>query len=116
MSFNSNTKKPKLIEPKLSKYYIEKNKQKELMEQIKKQDILKQEELSIQQTILPIPWYKIYILNLWNFIKENYGFFLIITLIIILLYVRYIEVNNRKNKMKKVLEQINKQNDIETEQ
>ena len=38
--------------------------------------------------------------NLVEFIKENYGFVLIITLLIILLYVRYIEVSKKKKNIK----------------
>jgi hypothetical protein len=39
--------------------------------------------------------------SVWNFIKDNYGFFLMVTLIILLLYVRYVEVNARKKKISK---------------
>jgi hypothetical protein len=35
-----------------------------------------------------------------DFMKENYGFVLIIILLCILLYIRYIEVQNKKNKKK----------------
>jgi hypothetical protein len=36
--------------------------------------------------------------NTYGFIKENYGFVLITILLIILLYIRYIEVQNKKKK------------------
>jgi hypothetical protein len=38
--------------------------------------------------------------NTFDFIKDNYGFVLIIILLCILLYIRYIEVQNKKNKKK----------------
>jgi hypothetical protein len=95
MSFDIYNKKPKLIEPKLLKYYNKK---------------IKNEE--IKQNIISISLYKKIWENIWNYIKENYGFFLIITLIIILLYVRYIEVDKKKKKINNILTQINKENEI----
>jgi replicative superfamily II helicase len=60
--------------------------------------------------------YKKVLSPLWEFIKENYGFFIIVTLISILLYVRYIEVSIRKERMKKVIDQINTQNELDQSQ
>ena len=59
-------------------------------------------------------WYKKISISICDFIKENYGFFLIISLIIILLYVRYIEVNKRKEQIKKI--QIEKEQKISKKQ
>mgnify|MGYP007127792911 FL=1 len=54
-----------------------------------------------------------YIMNyLLDIIKEYYGFIILLSLMIILLYVRYIEINNRKKKLKKLLIQYNKVNSI----
>jgi hypothetical protein len=113
MSFDIYNKKPKLIEPKIYKYYNEKLRTKELKEKIKQDEIIKQQELANIPVILPDPWYKKIFVNIWEFIKENYGFFLIISLIIILLYVRYIEVNSRKKKMKDAIDKINKEKEIQ---
>ena len=116
MSFSTEIKKPKLVENKLIKYYNDKNRQKELKIKINQEEVQKKQ---IQQEANNIPVEPIYkkILNpVWEFIKENYGFFIVVTLISILLYVRYIEVCRRKNKMKIVIDQINKQNEVaETE-
>ena len=116
MSFSTEIKKPKLVENKLIKYYNDKNRQKELKIKINQEEVQKKQ---IEQEANNIPVEPIYkkILNpVWEFIKENYGFFIIVTLISILLYVRYIEVCRRKNKMKIVIDQINKQNEVaETE-
>ena len=89
MSFISSSGKPKLVESKLIRYYVEKNKMKEL---IKQADIMK--EIEIQNEIKPL-YHKIgrYVLT---FFKQNYGFCIVITLLIILLYLRYIEVVKRK--------------------
>lgn len=113
MSFDIYNKKPKLIEPKIYKYYNEKLRTKELKEKIKQDELLKQQELANMPVIQPDPWYKKMFGSIWEFIKENYGFFLIITLISILLYVRYIEVNSRKKKMKEALGKINKEKEIQ---
>jgi len=96
MSFDLNLKKPKLVEGKLVKFFNEKYK-------------LQQEKILHEQiqTLNSQPWYKLIGSYSWSFIKENYGFFILIFLILILLYVRYIEVNNRKEKMKGIINQIN---------
>lgn len=109
MSFNSVLKKPKLVEGKLVKYYNQKYKQKEM----KQEELLRQQQEMELNNVIPDPWYKKLMLQLWEFIKENYGFFIIVSLIVILLYVRYLEVNTRKEKMKKVIEQINKKQELE---
>jgi hypothetical protein len=113
MSFNTDIKKPKLVENKLIKYYNDKNRQKELKLKIEQEDILKKQLEEQANNIPPEPIYKKVLNPLWEFIKENYGFFIIVTLISILLYVRYIEVSRKKERMKNVIDQINKQNEIE---
>ncbi len=109
MSFDIYNKKPKLVEPKILRYYDEKIKIKQNKERIKQNDLIKQQE---ESNIIPTPWYKKICLNSWEFIKDNYGFFIIISLIITLLYVRYVEVNNRKKKIKNIIDKINKEKEI----
>jgi hypothetical protein len=106
MSFNS-YRKPRLVEPKLSKYYINKVKEKELREKIAQEEIIKQNaELELaNQPAEPI--YKHVINYIKNFIIENYGFVIMIFLLGILLWVRYIEVNKRKAQLKEVIEKMN---------
>ena len=117
MSFNS-YKKPKLVESKLAKYYIDK-----IIE--KKNNKIIQDNLEINKDIVVLdePLHNKIIDYLYNCITkmgvyiqgaiiDNYGFILIVSLLIILLYVRYIEVNNRKIKMKKVIDKI-KENDLD---
>jgi hypothetical protein len=99
MSFDGYIQKPKLIETKLVKYYNAKNKQ------IK----LNQPDIG-SEPIIQEPLHKKLTNLVWEFIKENYGFFIILVLIVVLLYVRYIEVNKRKEKMKEIIDQINYQN------
>lgn len=113
MSFDIYNKKPKLVEPKLYKYYNEKIRTKELKEKMKQDEILKQQEIANIPVIQPDTWYKKMFASIWEFIKEKYGFFLIISLISILLYVRYIEVNSRKKKMKDAIDKINKEKEIQ---
>jgi hypothetical protein len=113
MSFDIYNKKPKLIEPKIYKYYNEKIKAKELKNKLEQEEIIKQQNIANIPVVEPDLWYKKIGKNMWEFIKENYGFFLIITLISLLLYVRYIEVNSRKNKMKEAIDKINKEKEIE---
>lgn len=102
MSFNSYNTRPQLVERKVAKYLNEKLKQKDLLNQIKTQEV----EL---QNIKPDVWYNKCLETMWNYIKENYGFFLLVTLIITLLYVRYLEVSRRKEKMKQIIELIDTQ-------
>ena len=110
MSFDIYNQKPKLIEPKILKYYYQKLKRKQILDKLKNDEIIRN-----QQTIFNsnLSIHKKILVNSWDFIKENYGFFLICSLIIILLYVRYIEVTQRKTKMKTVIDQINKEKEIE---
>ncbi len=113
MSFNADIKKPKLVESKLKRYYNEKNRQRELKEKIAQEEVFKK-QIEEQASVVPNePMYKKILNPVWEFIKDNYGFFIIITLISILLYVRYIEVNRKKERMKNVIEQLNKENEIE---
>jgi hypothetical protein len=87
MNFNYKYK-PNLVEYDLIKYYINKKKIKSYKTNNK------------ESYINYSDYYNNYYGNsLFNFIRDNYGFFLISSLIIILLYVRYMEVNKRKNKL-----------------
>jgi hypothetical protein len=112
MSFNS-CKKPKLVETKLSKYYINK-----LLEQkniIQDQSINKDVELVIPNDDSLYKKFTNYLYkcicymcaNARQTIINNYGFIFIISLLIILLYVRYLEVDRRKIKMQKIIDKIN---------
>jgi hypothetical protein len=92
---NTYYKKPKLVEPKLAKYFI--NKINEQQTKIAQESLLKVEEETI---------FKKYLMKIYDFIYNNYGFVLINSLLIILLYVRYVEVSRRKSKMKKIINQI----------
>ena len=106
MSFNSYGK-PKLVEPKLSKYYIKRIKEKEFKSKIAQEEITKQKieiELSNQP---PDPFYKKILNLIYNFIIENYGFVIIISLLIILLYIRHIEVLKRKEQLKEMIKNNN---------
>ena len=109
MSFNS-SKKPKLVETKLSKYYINKlNKQKNIQEQLNKEiELVIPAEDSLYKKIINYLYDCIIYIYIYTrqSIINNYGFIFIISLLIILLYVRYIEVDNRKIKMQKLINKI----------
>jgi hypothetical protein len=108
MSFNS-YKKPKLVETKISKYYINKLEKKNKINIIEDQKLNNDAELVIHKKITKYLSDGIrYIYNnTRQTIFDNYGFIFIMSLLVILLYVRYIEVNNRKNKMQKIIDNIN---------
>ena len=96
---NTYYKKPNLVEPKLAKYFINK-----INEQ---QTKLAQEAIKVEEETI----FKKYLMNIYEFIYNNYGFVLIISLLVILLYVRYLEVSRRKSKMKKIIDKIEENSD-----
>ena len=106
MSFNS-YRKPRLVEPKLSKYYIDKIKDKELKAKIAQEEFTKQKIQMEIENQPPEPFHKQVTKYIYDFIIENYGFFIMLSLLGILLYVRYIEVNKRKAQLKEVVEKMN---------
>lgn len=113
MSFDSYNKKPKLVETKLVKYFNDKFKQKEIKTKMLQEDLIKQQGGNPESNDMQ-PYYKKIGLNIWEFLKENYGFFILFLLIILLLYVRYIEVSRRKEKMKNIINQINEQQKLKS--
>lgn len=93
---------PKLVEKDLKKFYITQY----------KINHLKQIKNNSNDYIYIIKQYLKYILvSIFNFIKEYYGFFILLTLISILLYIRYIEIYNRKKKIKKIIKYYNLDNE-----
>jgi hypothetical protein len=81
MSYFLHKSKPELIDLQLLKYYNNK---------IKEKYILIENKNNIKNNILFL-------------IKEYYGLFIFIILFIILLYIRYIEVCRRREKLNKIL-------------
>jgi hypothetical protein len=109
MSFNS-YRKPRLVEPKLSKYYIDKIKEKEIKAKIAQEEVIKQ-KIDMEILNQPAePFHKKITNYIYDFIMENYGFFIMISLLGILLYVRYIEVTKRKAQLKEVVEKMQMEN------
>lgn len=100
MSFDSYNNKPRLVEKKLIKFHTNKIKNIEIDKQIK-EDIVIKEKIELEE-IKANKWYNKCLTIILNFIKENYGFVLIVTLLLILLYVRYLEVEKRKAKIKEI--------------
>lgn len=109
MSFDIYSNKPKLVEKNILKYINNKKKQKYLakVEAEQKEIIQKEIEIEVQSQT----WYGTIGKQIWEFIKENYGFVLLISLISLLLFIRYIECNKKKQKIKDiVIKYANKQN------
>ena len=105
MSFN-NPKKPRLVESKLSQYYINKIKDKEAKIKMDN-DLMEKQKIELELLNQPKePFYKKILDKIINFIKINYGFMIMISLLIILLYIRYIEVNKRKVQMQEIMDKI----------
>lgn len=100
MSFDIYSNKPKLVDSKLIKYYNEKNK---AVVEVKEPDVVEVIEETIQDKIYEY---------MKKFIIENYGFVILFSLILLLLYVRYIEVSKKKKKIKEMFEANNALEDI----
>ena len=81
MSYFLHKFKPELIDLELLKYYNNKMKDKYVI--IDNKNIFKN--------------------NIFNIFKEYYGIIIFIILFIILLYIRYIEVSRRRDKINKIL-------------
>lgn len=93
MSFYLHKSKPNLIDLKLLKSYNSKIKNKYSI--IESSNNIKNNYLdNIKKNIFDF---------LLIYIKEYYGLIIFLVLFIILLYIRYIEVNKRKEKLKKIL-------------
>ena len=94
MSFENMPKKPSLVEKKILKFVNFKKQKKFLLEQQKIEQIKLEEE---NTTFNKCSTFCI------DFMKENYGFILLVVLISILLFVRYIECNKKKEKIKDIV-------------
>ena len=91
------TDRPKLVDINLLKYVNHVTKKK----YINKQEQEQKKEIEVKES--SEPWYNKLWNSIWNFVKENYGFVLLVSLVLILLWVRYIEVNKRKDKIKEIV-------------
>ena len=94
MSFENIPKRPSLVEKKILKFVNMKKQRKIQIEQDKL------EQIKIEQENTTFNKISTYIID---FIKENYGFVLLVFLIGMLLFVRYIECNKRKEKIKEIV-------------
>jgi hypothetical protein len=93
MSFEHIPHKPALVEKKILKYVNNRMKQKYMAVKEKEIEVIKQSET----------WYSKLGDYMLEFMKENYGFVLLFLLISLLLLVRYIEYNKKKEKIKEII-------------
>ncbi len=106
MSFDSYNKKPRLVDKKIVRFYSDQYRQKDQLDKFKQEEVIKQQQ--IHEIIIPQETFGTLCYNSFmDFIKENYGFVILFTLIFVLLYVRYVEVCHRKEKIKNIIQQIN---------
>jgi len=101
MSFDITSNKPKLVERNILKYINNKKKQKHLARIEAEQKEVAQKEIEIE--VQSQTWYGKIGKDIWEFIKDNYGFVLLISLISLLLFIRYIEYNKKKEKIKDIV-------------
>jgi hypothetical protein len=101
MSFELISNRPKLVERNILKYVNNMKKQKYLAKKDIEQKEMKEKEIELE--VHSKTWYNNVSDYICDFIKENYGFVLLFILIIILLLIRYIECNKRKDKIKDIV-------------
>lgn len=95
------SRRPKLVERNILKYVNNMKKQKYLAKKEIEQKEIQEKEIEIE--VQSKTWYNKVSDYMWDFIKENYGFVLLFILIILLLFIRYIECNKRKDKIKDIV-------------
>ena len=101
MSFELISKRPKLVESNILKYVNTMKKQKYLAKKEIEQKVIQEKEIEIE--VQSKTWYNKMSDYICEFIKENYGFVLLFILIILLLLIRYIECNKRKDRIKDIV-------------
>ena len=86
MSFYTSTKKPCLINPNVLKSIKEKLRQKSIKQKFLVKKMEEQQQLKMaEEEMKSQKWYNVIFKNIFEFIKDNYGFVILVILIIILL-------------------------------
>ncbi len=107
MSFYTSNKKPSLISSRVLNSIRDKIKEKNIKQKMLTKKIEEMKKINIEEDLIRSQtWYKKLYTNSIEFIKENYGFVILILLITILLYIRFIEVYKRKQKLLKIKKKI----------